>query len=915
MRCRLAPYAIILVGSLFCLVSSSAVASTYYVSPTGSDANPGTAASPWQTIQMAASTMVAGDTALIADGDYPGGIVQNTNGLPGLPITFKAINPGGPVIWGDQTQAIDSFYVTYANYTVVDGLTFQNATRCGIRIDNSDHVVIRRCIAVNNQVQGIFCSFCDDITIEYNECAFSAEQHGIYVSSAADRPIVRYNICHDNARAGIQLNGDGRHANPSLGTKWDGFIEGAQVIGNICYENGQLNMAAAFNVMSVRSSLFANNLLYNNQAGGMSFWNDSVATDTQWGCKDNRILNNTIFFKPVEGRWCLSFTNGSSGNVVQNNIVYGGAHGAYQFDTGSIPIADHNLLLSAGETHVAMDNNSLQLYSLADWQQLTGSDLNSQQLDPLFVSPSSLPFDFHLLAGSPAINGGLWQPDVAVDLDGNARPGAGVSDIGCFQSGVPEAFSISGTATYNGLGIPGVVVTVGNGHTTTSAADGTFVIDGLLPGTYTVTASSPNYSMSAPVAVTLGPNKTNVLFTATTDLLGVTLQQNSVLGTSTVQGQVNIGKPAPPGGTVVTLASSDPGVTVPATIIVRRGDKTAGFTATTSAVSANTAVTISARLGLASGSTTLTVTPPAVSGLSLNPSTVAGGAPATGTVTLNAAAGPGGRVVAISISGNLATVPATVTVQAGANSAQFTIQTATVSTPKSVTITATTGAASASATLNLGVPTLDSVKFDPSSVAGGQISQCTVWLTGPAPTGGFNIKLTSRSKAISFPGSVTIPAGAQKATFTVQTTAVGQNMTATITAALGRNTTVSGDLQLVAPGLSSVSVNPSTITAGSSATGTVTLSAPAGSHGVTVSLSAQRARGDGGDGGDGGGGGDVHDLIKMANQVTISAGATSATFVINTKSKGRHNDVNVVITATAGNSSVTTQITIKRNDH
>ena len=42
----------------------------YYVAPTGDNENPGTLDDPWQTIQKAAETLVAGDTVYIRAGTY-----------------------------------------------------------------------------------------------------------------------------------------------------------------------------------------------------------------------------------------------------------------------------------------------------------------------------------------------------------------------------------------------------------------------------------------------------------------------------------------------------------------------------------------------------------------------------------------------------------------------------------------------------------------------------------------------------------------------------------------------------------------------------------------------------------------------------------------------------------------------------
>ena len=44
------------------LVLVPAYGATYYVATSGSNANPGTEAQPWCTIQKAAATLIAGDT-------------------------------------------------------------------------------------------------------------------------------------------------------------------------------------------------------------------------------------------------------------------------------------------------------------------------------------------------------------------------------------------------------------------------------------------------------------------------------------------------------------------------------------------------------------------------------------------------------------------------------------------------------------------------------------------------------------------------------------------------------------------------------------------------------------------------------------------------------------------------------------
>jgi parallel beta-helix repeat protein len=68
---------------------------TYTVSTQGSDKNPGTAQSPWRTIQKAANTAVAGDTVLVHPGIYAERVVIQNSGTSGNPITFEGTRGSG----------------------------------------------------------------------------------------------------------------------------------------------------------------------------------------------------------------------------------------------------------------------------------------------------------------------------------------------------------------------------------------------------------------------------------------------------------------------------------------------------------------------------------------------------------------------------------------------------------------------------------------------------------------------------------------------------------------------------------------------------------------------------------------------------------------------------------------------------
>lgn len=190
----------------------------------------------------------------------------------------------------------------------------------------------------------------------------------------------------------------------------------------------------------------------------------------------------------------------------------------------------------------------------------------------------------------------------------------------------------------------------------------------------------------------------------------VTLSPSTVVGGSNlgVRVTVNLSAGAPNEGATIMLTSSNPSVvSVPRSIQIFFSGGTSVFTdvvATT--VSVPTQVTITATYGGSTQSAVLTVTPPAttapiITGLTVNPSSVAGGSSTQGTITLSAAASSATTVTLSSSSVPIVTVPASVTVPAGATSANFTVNTTSVSSTFSATITASLNGLSRTATLTV----------------------------------------------------------------------------------------------------------------------------------------------------------------------------------------------------------------------
>ena len=93
--------------SLICLMcTSNLLAADYFVSPQGSDDNPGTEQRPFATFGKAVSLLKPGDTCYLRKGVYRQVLVPKQSGEPGAEITFsnwkneKAVISGSDVLTG-----------------------------------------------------------------------------------------------------------------------------------------------------------------------------------------------------------------------------------------------------------------------------------------------------------------------------------------------------------------------------------------------------------------------------------------------------------------------------------------------------------------------------------------------------------------------------------------------------------------------------------------------------------------------------------------------------------------------------------------------------------------------------------------------------------------------------------------------
>jgi M6 family metalloprotease-like protein len=227
--------------------------------------------------------------------------------------------------------------------------------------------------------------------------------------------------------------------------------------------------------------------------------------------------------------------------------------------------------------------------------------------------------------------------------------------------------------------------------------------------------------------------------------------------------------------TVVNLASSNTAAAqVPSSAIVASGARTKTFTVTTSVVTANTNVTISASQGGITKSATLTVMRPiALNTFSLAATTLEGGLTTTATVTLTAAAPSGGMFVTFSSSSPDVLVPASVLVAAGSTSANITVSTMAIGTRSTGIITALGNSVTRTATLTVTPTTIYVTGFtvSPATVKGGNNSVGTITFSRAVPAN-YAVGIGTNAAGVTVPSNLPVAAGQTSISFVIGTPVV-----------------------------------------------------------------------------------------------------------------------------------------------
>lgn len=291
------------------------------------------------------------------------------------------------------------------------------------------------------------------------------------------------------------------------------------------------------------------------------------------------------------------------------------------------------------------------------------------------------------------------EPTAAVGVQQAAGP---IAAVNLNPSQTAGGNSVTGTVILNSTS--GAVVGLASNNTAAAKVPSSVSVPaGSNSANFTVTTFPVTSAVSVLISAMDAGATQNATLVLTPSLSSTALNPQSVVGGNAATGTVTLTGPAPAGGISVTLSSNNTAVaTVPVSVLVPQGATTASFTINTSGVASSNQVTISASYSGTLQTAVISVTPASLTSLSISPNPVVGGSPVTATLSMNGAAPQNGAAVTISTNNPaLVTIPATVTVNPGANQSTFTVQTSTVSSSTTVSISATYAGVTQSQTLTL----------------------------------------------------------------------------------------------------------------------------------------------------------------------------------------------------------------------
>ncbi|MCC5877687.1 MAG: hypothetical protein JJU11_15815 [Candidatus Sumerlaeia bacterium] len=369
------------------------------------------------------------------------------------------------------------------------------------------------------------------------------------------------------------------------------------------------------------------------------------------------------------------------------------------------------------------------------------------------------------------------------------------------------------------------------------------------------------------------------------DLASFELSSDSIAGGESITATLMLDEPAPEGGFIVDLESSSSNLLLPETevhftegemektILLGTREVCDGTSVFIDAIARSTGTTIRQTLGILAEESACAD----LLSLAFTPSSIPSGEGTTGRITLTRVAPEGGTFIELESISPEVSIPATVVVPMGATTADFPVNTSAICNSVSTVVFASNPLTdtTVSARLNLAAvpcPMLSSFSITPQVIRGASEATGTLVLDGPAGPGGLLIQLTTTPDIVEVPESVLVPEGESSVQFTLETSEVCEENNFVTVTARQDGPVVERSLQIFLQGpvcsrLQALELATASVPSGGIATGTIHLTQPARSGGVSITLSSSNQF-----------------AVPSTGTVLIPEGESSADFTINAAS-------------------------------
>jgi len=429
-------------------IHTKAAGSAYYVSPTGSDTNPGTSSAPFKTFAKANSVLTAGSTLNIYAGTYTEQLKISKSGTSSAWITVKPL--GGAVVI-DMKNAATFGLSLAASYVTVSSL----------EVRNSGDICINM-VGNNLTIDGLVV----------HECA----SHGINTNNSSQVKILNSRVYH------TVLSNTSR----SISSGWGSGIkvrvsDNVLIQGNIVYNNYGEGMGTRGTNVTIRANTVYNNFsvnIYTNSENVLIERNFVYCTPNSgyerdglpaigigmaeeyfdgWGArlKNARVINNIVAFCKHGVRYSGAddrLTGGGLKNAtIAYNTLYGSTNSAlsivYESAQAGSLIAN-NIIWQAQDKLSTVDNPVGLTFKNNLWKILPSTAVRSsgdKVGDPRFaVTPGYTPESYRPSSSSPAA---ASATDIGISNDFFAKPRGPSFDIGSIQFATSAPSSVQATAT------------------------------------------------------------------------------------------------------------------------------------------------------------------------------------------------------------------------------------------------------------------------------------------------------------------------------------------------------------------------------------------------------------------------------------------------------------------------------------